>query len=189
MVVHDGRRETLLQPALPTMLLPPGNPTPHPQGVDWRDPAVTRRACNGELNPLQPGFNDGVSVDPLEVMFVKVKAAMRAAGNWPHVTAAVKYAQWLQLQAREAAARAAGASGPSQAWLDAIAANEWPRQQAPALLAEAQRRGPGCFDHAFYISSGYDLAFMWDQPDPAGLAWEQFLSMGLYEGRPYRFTC
>lgn len=46
-----------------------------------------------------------------------------------------------------------------------------------------------CFDHKFYINSGYDLAFIWDQPDPPGLAWDQFLSMGLYEGRPYRFTC
>lgn len=41
----------------------------------------------------------------------------------------------------------------------------------------------------FYINSGYDLSFIWDQPDPPGLAWEQFLTMGLYEGRPYRFTC
>lgn len=159
------------------------------QGVDWQDPLVTRRACNGELNPLQPGFNDGLSVEPLEVMFIKVKASMRAAGNWPHVTAAVKYAQWLSLQTREAEARAAARPGPSQAWLDAVAANEWPAKAAPALLADAQRRGPACFDHTFYIDSGYDLKFMWDQPDPPGLAWDQFLSMGLYEGRPYRFTC
>ncbi|KAL4459147.1 hypothetical protein ABPG75_014012 [Micractinium tetrahymenae] len=159
------------------------------QGVDWRDPAVTRRACNGELNPLQPGFNDGINVEPLEVMFIKVKAAMRAAGNWPHVTTAVKYAEWLQLHTAEAARRAAGARGHSVALLESVAANEWPDKAAPALLAEAQRRGQRCFDHKFYIDSGYDLSFIWDQPDPPGLAWEQFLSMGLYEGRPYRFTC
>lgn len=159
------------------------------QGVDWRDPAVTRHACNGELNPLQPGFNDGINVEPLEVMFIKVKAAMRAAGNWPHVTTTVKYAEWLTIQAGDAARRAAGAGGTSAAVLESVAGNEWPAKTAPALLAEAQRRGQACFDHKFYISSGYDLAFMWDQPDPAGIAWDQFLTMGLYEGRPYRFTC
>lgn len=160
--------------------------------MDWRKPAVTQRACNGGLSPLQPGFNDGLSVEPMEVMFVKVKAAMRAAGNWPHAAAAVKYASWLEAQDREAAvARQAGRGGapPSQAWLDSLSANEWPAVVAPALLEEAERRGPACFDHAFYIDSGYDLAFVWDDPDPAGLAWDQFLRMGLYEGRPYRFVC
>ncbi|EFN53576.1 hypothetical protein CHLNCDRAFT_136762 [Chlorella variabilis] len=158
------------------------------KGVDWRDPAVQDHACNGELNPLQPGFNDGINVEPLEVMFIKVKAAMLAAGNWPHATAAVKYAQWARLAREEAARVAGGARGASPRWLAAIAANEWPQARAPELLREAQRRGQACFDHKFYIDSGYDLAFMWEQPDPPALAWEQFLGMGLYEGRPYRFT-
>lgn len=179
-----------LRPALesaPPHPLPPRLPVP--QGVDWRDPAVQDHACNGELNPLQPGFNDGINVEPLEVMFIKVKAAMLAAGNWPHATAAVKYAQWARLAREEAARVAGGARGASPRWLAAIAANEWPQARAPELLREAQRRGQACFDHKFYIDSGYDLAFMWEQPDPPALAWEQFLGMGLYEGRPYRFTC
>lgn len=174
---------------LPTLSLTPTPTRPPVQGVDWRDPSVTRRACNGELNPLQPGFNDGINVEPLEVMFIKVKASMRAAGNWPHVTTAVKYGDWLALHTSEAKRRAAGATSPSVALLESVVANEWPAKTAPALLAEAQRRGQACFDHTFYINSGYDLAFIWDQPDPPGLAWDQFLSMGLYEGRPYRFTC
>ena len=160
--------------------------------MDWRDPAVTARACNGELNPLQPGFNDGISVSPMEVMFIKVKASMRAAGNWPHVATTVKYAHWAALGSAEAAAHVAGTvpSGKhSQVLLDSVHANEWPATAAPALLAEARRRGPACFDHAFYIDSGYDLSFMWEQEDPPGLAWDQFLSMGLFEGRPYRWTC
>lgn len=37
--------------------------------------------------------------------------------------------------------------------------------------------------------AGYDLSFIWDQPDPPELAWQQFLQMGLHEGRPYRFSC
>lgn len=124
------------------------------QGVNWRDPALADEACNGELNPLQPGFNDGVNVEPLEVMFIKVKAAMLAAGNWPHATTAVKYAKWARLAADEAARAAAGARSASPRWLAAIAANEWPHKSAPALLRDAERRGKDCFDHKFYIDSG-----------------------------------
>ncbi len=69
-------------------------------------------------------------------------------------------------------------------------ANEWPQRQGPALLADAQRRGKACFDHDFYIRSNmYDLGFMLSLPDPANEAWNQFLRMGLFEGRPHRFTC
>ena len=40
------------------------------QGLDWRDPAVP--ACNAGLNPIQEGFYDGINVNPLEVLFIKV---------------------------------------------------------------------------------------------------------------------
>ena len=59
-----------------------------PQGVDWRDPSITRQACNGELNPLQPGFNDGINVEPLEVMFIKVRRARSFALRDGRVAAA-----------------------------------------------------------------------------------------------------
>ena len=29
--------------------------------------------CNAGLNPIPQGFNDGINLDPLEVMFVKVR--------------------------------------------------------------------------------------------------------------------
>lgn len=148
--------------------------------MDWGNPELRSRDCNGAFNPLQPDFNDGISVDPLEVMFIKVKSSMRAAGNWPHVTAAVKLDQWLTAQA----------AGNESLLMESAAANEWPARVAPALLADARRRGPPCFDTDFYIrSSMYDLGFMLQEADGAQRAWEQFLQMGLYEGRPYRFTC
>ncbi|GAB4813085.1 hypothetical protein N2152v2_000131 [Parachlorella kessleri] len=144
------------------------------QGLDWRDPSVA--VCNGGANPLQPGFNDGITVDPLEIMFIKVKASMRAA-SWPHVATAVKFDQWLSAtHQRNPALRIAVA-----------VANEWPQRQAPAVLADAKRRGQACFDHDFYIRSNmYDLGFMFTHPDPAAEAWGQFLRMGLFEGRPHR---
>jgi len=53
-----------------------------PQGVDWRDKRAV--GCNAGRNPIQESFYDGVNADPLEVLFVKVKASMRDA-RWSHV--------------------------------------------------------------------------------------------------------
>ena len=52
------------------------------QGVDWRDPRA--QGCNAGRNPIQESFYDGVNADPLEVLFVKVKASMHQA-HWQHV--------------------------------------------------------------------------------------------------------
>lgn len=40
------------------------------QGVDWRN--VDGHACNAGITPLGERWNDGVNLDPLEVMFIKV---------------------------------------------------------------------------------------------------------------------
>ena len=53
--------------------------------MDWRDARTS--ACNGNRNPIQQDFYDGINADPLEVLFIKVKASMRQAG-WGHVTKA-----------------------------------------------------------------------------------------------------
>ncbi len=45
--------------------------------MDWRD--KRNHNCNGRWNPTGTFYNDGLDVDPLEVMFVKVRAA--AAGE------------------------------------------------------------------------------------------------------------
>ncbi|KAK9808001.1 hypothetical protein WJX73_002333 [Symbiochloris irregularis] len=63
------------------------------QGLDWRD--SQSNACNGGLNPIQWGFYDGIDVNPLEVLFIKVKKSMHEAG-WGHVQQAVKYDLWSQ---------------------------------------------------------------------------------------------
>lgn len=89
------------------------------QGVDWRDHAVQRRPCNAGRSALDfSGANDGVNVDPLEVMFVKVKKRMR---SWPHVATAIKFSHWTRL-ADEHARRATAGLRPSDSWLDALAA-------------------------------------------------------------------
>ena len=50
--------------------------------MDWRDPRA--QGCNAGRNPIQESFYDGVNADPLEVLFVKVKASMHQA-HWQHV--------------------------------------------------------------------------------------------------------
>lgn len=42
------------------------------QGLDWRDAGA--HLCNAQLNPIQQGLYDGISVNPLEVMFIKVQS-------------------------------------------------------------------------------------------------------------------
>jgi len=41
------------------------------QGIDWRDSKYWE--CNGDESPYKELHNDGVSLDPLEVVFVKVR--------------------------------------------------------------------------------------------------------------------
>ena len=144
--------------------------------VDWSQRDIGT-SCNGAMNPLQPGFNDELTVGPLEAMFVKVKSSMAEAG-WPQVVDAVKMGQWMS------------ATKNKDVLSKMVLANEWPVKHAPVLLADAQKRGQNCFDHVFYIrSNAYDLGYMADQRDAADLAWGQFLRMGIYEGRPYKFIC
>ncbi|KAL4439936.1 hypothetical protein ABPG75_002937 [Micractinium tetrahymenae] len=156
------------------------------QGVDWRDPATfSHGPCNGGANPLPAGHNDGIDIDPLEVLFVKVKSKMRAAG-WTAVQQAVKLSEWARLADKQAARAGAGLP-PSAAWLAALAASN--RTVPPQALAEAQRHGQHCFDAAFYLDSSPDLGFAQRQADAAGWAWGHFTQFGLAEGRPFRYTC
>ena len=65
------------------------------QGVDWRDPRA--HGCNAGRNPIQESFYDGVNADPLEVLFVKIKA-FQLDSNWVSTRLATTYARWAQDQ-------------------------------------------------------------------------------------------
>lgn len=162
------------------------------QGIDWKERHTDIGAgCNAAMNPLPPSFNDGITITPLEVMFIKVKGSMKAAG-WPQVEQAIKFDTWLS-----------NSSGVGEVSNDSsnddelllvqkqlATSNEWMKVKAQKAVQAAQKRGKACFDHLFYIqSNAYDIGFMGQAIDPAGQAWEQFLRMGIYEGRPHRFLC
>ncbi|KAL4442029.1 hypothetical protein ABPG77_011290 [Micractinium sp. CCAP 211/92] len=165
------------------------------KGVDWRRrETYAQGLCNGAANPLPAGANNGVDVDPLEVLFIKVKSNMLAA-EWPAVRLAEKLSEWARL-ADEQAARAAAGLAPTDAWLESFSASSPEAPPASTLhrLADirlqAAQRGQSCFDAAFYLASSSDLpgAARW-QPDAAAWAWDHFLRFGAGEGRPFRFTC
>jgi hypothetical protein len=152
------------------------------QGLDWRDPGLAGAggACNAGFNPLLPGSHDGVDLEPLEALFVKVKGVQLEVG-WPSARSAVARARW---------ARAARAPAPEAR--AAARRNEWAGEGGGAerAVAAARARGPACFDSDFYIrASKADLGFMRLEPDPHQEAWLHFLEHGSKEGRPHRWRC
>ncbi len=71
-----------------------------------------------------------------------------------------------------------------------LAGNRWNQEVVPKLLADAQAHGPTCFDREFYVHANpHDLSWILDQPQPQVVAWNHFITNGVYEGRPFRFTC
>lgn len=65
--------------------------------MDWRDVAERKLKCNNAYDPVYAGWNAGIDVDPLEVMFVKIKEQQPAAA-WLHVKVALKFTEWLRLK-------------------------------------------------------------------------------------------
>lgn len=63
------------------------------QGVDWRDQAAW--SCNAGLNPYGEKMYDGIDVNPIEVLFVKIKEHFLEA-NWTAAVTGAKYAKWIQ---------------------------------------------------------------------------------------------
>lgn len=144
------------------------------QGVDWSDPEMN--GCNDGMQPIQDGQYDGISVHPLEVMFMKVKSGMLHA-NWASAHAAVRYDTWAQ-----------EAHLPQRQRAPLLRTNHF-KTDAPQRLAHLKRSAP-CFDADFYIQNSYhDLKVLLNAPNVQQAAWEHFEAHGFLEGRTYRFNC
>ncbi|CAL8465845.1 g5381 [Coccomyxa elongata] len=65
------------------------------QGIDW----TNRRSwnCNARLNPYADYAYDGIGLNPMEVLFVKVKGFQRE-GNWATTRMAITYDRWIASQ-------------------------------------------------------------------------------------------
>ena len=149
------------------------------QGIDWQAARhmVDSYGCNGDLNPLQPGFYDGTDVDPMEVMFIKVKRAFLKA-QWPSATKAEKLSLWKM--------ETMISNETEQIMLSS--ANDWLDIRVGKLEQDARKRGMSCFDWEFYLDANkQDPLIDQDEENKEEAAWEQFLEMGIFEGRPYRW--
>jgi hypothetical protein len=99
---------------------PPLTPARYAPSITWRH--VEAWGCNGGANPtVGPHAYDGAPLDPLEAMFVKVKAAQARA---PWVRKARAYARWRREEAEAAAGRRRRGVSANAAHTDADAAGE-----------------------------------------------------------------
>ncbi|WIA10790.1 hypothetical protein OEZ85_010958 [Tetradesmus obliquus] len=144
------------------------------QGVDWRDPG--NWDCNARLTPTGEYGCDGTSLDPLEVMFAKVKSYMLAA-EVSFSKKAAKYEAWQQ---------------QSAAWpgnFSALSSNEYldqlPKFKTPRVL-EARARSSRCFDFDYYMKENPDLKHIWGN---ITLLWRHFVYYGQFDARPHKYTC
>ncbi|PNH12741.1 LIM domain and RING finger protein [Tetrabaena socialis] len=137
------------------------------QGVDWRN--KTNWGCNGRSSPQSELTYDGVSLDPHEVMFVKVKEALLQR-NISYALKAARYDVWQERGPSDMAVVTANAYG-----LD-----EFSYKASRILVMKA--RGEGCFDADFYRAGNTDLRGI--TSDAA--AWKHYTFYGQFERRPYR---
>lgn len=59
--------------------------------------------------------------------------------------------------------------------------NPWPIKHQ--RIAYMQSRGPGCFDHRYYLQKNPDLKVLGTVLE----LWEHFVMLGQFEGRSYRY--
>eukprot|EP00878_Enallax_costatus_P024831 GHUV01026523.1.p1 GENE.GHUV01026523.1~~GHUV01026523.1.p1 ORF type:complete len:299 (+),score=79.13 GHUV01026523.1:220-1116(+) len=145
------------------------------QGVDWRDKA--NWDCNAKLTPTSEYSNDGTSLDPNEVMFVKVKSYM-ATSEISFTKKALKYQYWQQQSATWPAGNFSAIS--SNEYLDDLYKFKTPR------VLEARARGSRCFGFDYYMRTNPDLKPLWG--DLQAL-WRHYVYYGQFDARPHKFTC
>ncbi|DBA99576.1 TPA: hypothetical protein ACH3X3_012154 [Trebouxia sp. C0006] len=140
------------------------------QGVDWRDKANWK--CNAGFSPYAENHYDGLSIEPLEAVFVKVKSYLLDL-QWTGPSKAVKFDQWQT-------ARDAGQTGEQ-----VVSSNDWAVNadvyRLPKMLS-LQAIGPSCFDGDFYLQKNRDLLEI-----PQDLLFAHFIYNGQFEGRTFRY--
>lgn len=139
------------------------------QGVDWRDKSNWQ--CNAGFSPYAENHYDGLSIEPLEAVFVKVKSYLLDL-QWTGPSKAVKFDQWQTAQD-------AGSIS------DVVSSNEWQRNadeyRLPKMLS-LQAVGPACFDSSFYVQKNKDLSVL-----AQDLLFAHFITHGQFEGRVFRY--
>ncbi|KAL3154058.1 hypothetical protein ABBQ32_013603 [Trebouxia sp. C0010 RCD-2024] len=144
------------------------------QGVDWRDRSNWK--CNAGFSPYAENHYDGLSIEPLEAVFVKVKSYLLDL-QWTGPSKAVKFDEWQTAQD----------NGLMKD--ESVSANEWAANpdvyRLPKMLS-LQAVGGTCFDQNFYLQKNPDLHDV-----PYELLFAHFIYNGQFEGRTfhYRANC
>lgn len=140
------------------------------QGVDWRDKANWK--CNAGFSPYAENHYDGLSIEPLEAVFVKVKSYLLDL-QWTGPSKAVKFDEW----------QTARDSGQMNEHI--LSSNDWAANpdiyRLPKMLS-LQAIGPTCFDERFYLQKNKDLHSI-----PDDLLYAHFIFNGQFEGRTFRY--
>ena len=140
------------------------------QGVDWRDKSNWR--CNAGFSPYAENHYDGLSIEPLEAVFVKVKSFLLDL-QWTGPSKAVKFDQWQTAQ------------DAGQTSEQIVSSNDWAANpdvyRLPKMLS-LQAIGPTCFDADFYLYKNKDLRDI-----PHELLFAHFIFNGQFEGRTFRY--
>ncbi|EIE18080.1 hypothetical protein COCSUDRAFT_31853 [Coccomyxa subellipsoidea C-169] len=135
-------------------------------GVDWRN--ETNWDCNAGQNPYDDFAYDGLMINPLEVLFVKIKS-YQLESNWITSKMAITYERWHRDQGHHAS----------------MNLHEFDKGKFSYFLSKGiamSMRGSDCFDLAYYQRANTDMPTV-------NATWQHFISYGQFEGRPFRFTC
>ncbi|GLI58416.1 hypothetical protein VaNZ11_000118 [Volvox africanus] len=142
------------------------------QNIDWRN--KLNWGCNSRSSPQSDLTYDGITLDPLEVMFVKVKDFLLQR-NITYALKAAQYDLWLKNEP----------SRNVSLLLSNKYADDELSHKAPRILV-TKARGSSCFDVEFYRQRNGDLT---GAVNPDTAAWQHYTFYGQFERRPHRFLC
>ncbi|BDA51685.1 hypothetical protein COCOBI_19-2410 [Coccomyxa sp. Obi] len=139
------------------------------QGVDWTN--MRSWDCNARLNPYAEYAYDGIGLNPMEVLFVKVKDFQRE-GEWETTRMAITYDRWIA----------------SQGQVGVVNSNEYQRSPMSFRLGkilQMQLRGSSCFDFEYYRDQYPEIPYHTSNTK----VWYDFVRMEQFTGRRFRFLC
>ena len=138
--------------------------------IDWR--LKRNHDCNQNVNPFPQLMYDGITINPLETLFVKTKS-LHLKANWVNVVQAHKYTQWSY--------EAQGLKPRN------INTNEFKKIQPDITTKIQLSLKKECFDYDLYRNSNYDLKLLnWGNEQLL----QHYITNGYFEARPgIRFIC
>ena len=122
---------------------------------------------------LKITWDNGITINPLETLFVKTKS-LHLKANWVNVVQANKYTKWLY--------EAKGIIKPRN-----INTNEFKKLQPDISSKMLSSFRKECFDYEYYRNSNYDLKLLnWSNEHLL----KHYITNGYFEARPgVRFIC